>query len=122
MEIAALPSPNHGERRQGERVELVVLHYTAMGDAEAALARMCDPVCEVSAHYLIAKDGAVTRLVDEAHRAWHAGAGKWADVDDVNSRSIGIELDNDGASRFPEAQMEAKALVEPAPVGCRTSW
>ena len=107
MEIAALPSPNHGERRQGERVELVVLHYTAMGDAEAALARMCDPVCEVSAHYLIAKDGAVTRLVDEAHRAWHAGAGKWADVDDVNSRSIGIELDNDGASRFPEAQMAA---------------
>ena len=91
MEIAARPSPNHGERRQGERVELVVLHYTAMGDAEAALARMCDPACEVSAHYLIGKDGAITRLVDEAHRAWHAGAGKWADVDDVNSRSIGIE-------------------------------
>lgn len=107
MEIAARPSPNHGERRQGERVELVVLHYTAMADAEVALARMCDPDCEVSAHYLIAKDGAVVRLVDETHRAWHAGAGKWADLDDVNSRSIGIELDNDGASDFPDAQMEA---------------
>lgn len=107
MDIAERPSPNHGERRGGQRVELVVLHYTAMPDAEAALARMCDPDCEVSSHYLIGRDGAVTRLVDEALRAWHAGEGKWADLDDVNSRSIGIELDNDGASAFPEAQMAA---------------
>lgn len=107
MEIAARPSPNHGDRRASDRVELVVLHYTAMPDAEAAIERLCDPDCEVSAHYLIAKDGAVTQLVDEAHRAWHAGTGKWADRDDVNSRSIGIELDNDGASAFPDAQMAA---------------
>ncbi len=107
MEIAERPSPNHGERRDGQRVELVVLHYTAMPDAEAALSRMCDPECEVSSHYLIGRDGTVTRLVDEAHRAWHAGEGKWADLDDVNSRSLGIELDNDGASAFPEPQMAA---------------
>lgn len=107
MEIAERSSPNHGDRREGQRVELVVLHYTAMPDAEAALTRMCDPACEVSAHYLIGRDGAVTRLVDEAQRAWHAGEGKWADQEDVNSRSIGIELDNDGVSAFPEAQMAA---------------
>jgi N-acetylmuramoyl-L-alanine amidase len=107
MQIADRLSPNHGERRSGDRVELVVLHYTAMDDAEAALTRLCDAACEVSAHYLIAKDGAVTRLVDEAHRAWHAGEGKWAGRDDVNSRSIGIELDNDGATSFPDAQMSA---------------
>lgn len=107
MEIAERPSPNHGERRDGHRVELVVLHYTAMPDAEAALSRMCDPECEVSSHYLIGRDGAVTRLVPETHRAWHAGEGKWADLEDVNSRSIGIELDNDGASSFPEDQMAA---------------
>lgn len=101
------PSPNCGERRRGDDVELVVLHFTAMSDCEAALERMCDPECEVSAHYLVSKERTVTRLVDEAHRAWHAGAGKWADRDDVNSRSIGIELDNDGFSSFPEAQMEA---------------
>ena len=107
MDIAERPSPNHGERRGGQRVELVVLHYTAMPDAEAALSRMCDPDCEVSSHYLVARDGTVTRLVDEAQRAWHAGEGKWAGRDDVNSRSIGIELDNDGTSFFPEEQMAA---------------
>lgn len=107
MEIAERPSPNHGARRDGQRVELVVLHYTAMPDAEAALARMCDPECEVSSHYLICRNGSVTRLVEETHRAWHAGEGKWADQEDVNSRSIGIELDNDGASAFPEEQMAA---------------
>lgn len=107
MDVTERPSPNHGERRPGERVELVVLHYTAMADAESAMTRMCDAECEVSAHYLIDRYGCVFRLVDEAHRAWHAGAGKWAGREDVNSRSIGIELDNDGQSRFPEAQMSA---------------
>lgn len=107
MKIADRPSPNHDDRRYSQRIELVVLHYTAMQDAEAAAERLCDAECEVSAHYLIDKEGAVIRLVDEAHRAWHAGHGKWAGRDDVNSRSIGIELDNDGESPFPEAQMVA---------------
>lgn len=107
MELVDRPSPNHGERRSGDRVELVVLHYTAMPDAETAVCRLCDPECEVSSHYLIGKDGTVFRLVDEALRAWHAGHGSWAGRDDVNSRSIGIELDNDGASPFEELQMAA---------------
>ncbi|MEO1026031.1 MAG: N-acetylmuramoyl-L-alanine amidase [Pseudomonadota bacterium] len=103
MEIIDRPSPNFGDRRGA--VELVVLHYTAMYSAEAALERLCDSEAEVSAHYLIAKDGALYRLVDEKYRAWHAGAGRWAGRDDVNSRSIGIELDNDGAGPFAEELM-----------------
>jgi N-acetylmuramoyl-L-alanine amidase len=101
------PSPNLGERRGGARVTLVVLHYTAMASCAEALARLCDPVAEVSAHYLIDTDGSVLSLVDEGARAWHAGAGEWRGAGDVNSRSIGIELANTGAVPFAEAQMAA---------------
>ncbi|WP_298843441.1 N-acetylmuramoyl-L-alanine amidase [uncultured Roseobacter sp.] len=100
-------SPNFGERRQGLRPTIVVIHYTAMQDAAAAEERLCDPEAEVSAHYLIDRSGQVTCLVDEEHRAWHAGVGEWRGLDDINSRSIGIELDNTGAQPFPEPQMVA---------------
>lgn len=101
------PSPNFGERRGRGRVELVVLHYTAMPSCAAALERLCDPLAEVSAHYLIDGDGTVLSLVDEAARAWHAGAGEWRGEGDVNSRSIGIELANTGREPFAEPQMAA---------------
>ncbi|MDB6455068.1 N-acetylmuramoyl-L-alanine amidase [Falsirhodobacter sp. 20TX0035] len=100
-------SPNHGPRRDGARPELIVLHYTAMATCEAARQRLCDPVAEVSAHWLISESGETIALVDEDCRAWHAGAGVWQGHDDVNSRSIGIELANDGASPFPDPQMRA---------------
>ncbi|MCC6008720.1 MAG: N-acetylmuramoyl-L-alanine amidase [Rhodobacteraceae bacterium] len=86
---------------------MVVLHHTAMASAEAALARLCDPMAEVSAHYLIGSGGQVWQLVPEEARAWHAGAGAWGGVSDVNSRSIGVELDNDGLSPFAGPQMRA---------------
>ena len=111
MQIALRSSPNFGPRRDGLRPELVVLHHTAMLTAEAALDRLCDPAAEVSAHYLVAEDGRVWRLVDEAMRAWHAGAGSWGGRGDLNSRSIGIELANAGPLAgfppFPEPQMVA---------------
>jgi N-acetylmuramoyl-L-alanine amidase len=100
-----LHSQNCGPRRDGARPDIVVLHYTAMDSVRAAADRLCDPAAEVSAHYLIAEDGALWHLVDEADRAWHAGAGAWGSVTDVNSRSIGIELANSGAHPFPEPQM-----------------
>ncbi len=100
------PSPNFGDRR-GRRVELVVLHYTAMPGCAEALARLCDPAAEVSAHYLIDADGTVLSLVDEGARAWHAGAGEWRGEADVNSRSIGVELANPGDRPFAEPQMRA---------------
>ena len=85
---------------------MVVLHYTVL-DAPAALDRLCDPEAEVSCHWLIARDGASTDLVDEGRRAWHAGRARWGEVSDVNARSVGIELENDGEAAFPQAQMAA---------------
>lgn len=102
-------SPNWNERKLP--VSMVVLHYTGMESAEAALERMCDPEAEVSAHYMIDEDGTVTQLVDEGKRAWHAGRSSWRGVTDVNSASVGIELVNPGHEfgyrPFPEAQISA---------------
>lgn len=99
------PSPNHGDRR-GQRVELIVLHYTGMADGASARARLCDPEAEVSAHWLVHEDGRAEALVPEDRRAWHAGAGSWQGRDDVNSRSIGIEIVNPGDRPFPARQMD----------------
>src|SRR6188472_1452321 len=117
MQVIEVESPNFGPRRDGLLPDMIVLHYTAMLTAEAALARLCDPAAEVSAHYLVAEDGRVWRLVDEHARAWHAGAGSWRGQGDVNSRSIGIELANPGPLAdfppFPEPQMAAlEALLD----------
>lgn len=103
------PSPNFDTRALP--VSIIVLHYTGMVSAEAALARLTDPEAKVSAHYLIAEDGQVIRLVDEANRAWHAGKSHWRGIEDINSASIGIELVNPGHEfgyrPFPDAQIEA---------------
>jgi len=112
-----VPSPNWGDRRGAGGVDIVVLHHTGMETAGAALARLCTPEAEVSAHYLIAEDGQLWQMVDERARAWHAGAGHWAGVADVNSRSVGIELANPGwgvsAYPFPEPQMaRLEALLD----------
>jgi N-acetylmuramoyl-L-alanine amidase len=115
----SFPSPNCGERRGGARPDLVVIHYTAMASVAEARARLCDPAHEVSAHWLIAEDGAVEQLVDESLRAWHAGAGAWGAVGDVNSRSIGIELANTGAQPFAEPQM---AALESVLAGIMARW
>ena len=87
--------------------DLVVIHYTAMTSAQAARDRLCDPCTEVSAHYVISERGSLWQLVEEDQRAWHAGAGQWGSVTDVNSRSIGIELANTGTQPFSEPQMAA---------------
>ena len=114
-------SPNQGPRRNGLRPSLVVLHHTAMQSAEAALERLCDATREapVSAHYLIAEDGRLWQLVDEAERAWHAGLGSWGGQGDVNSRSIGIELANPAPNPYSEPQM---ARLEQLLPGIMTRW
>ena len=101
-------SPNQNDRRDGLRPYLVVLHHTAMETAEAALERLADPGAEptpVSVHYVIAEDGRLWQMVPEDRRAWHAGLGSWGGLDDVNSRSIGIELANPAPNPFAERQM-----------------
>lgn len=119
MRIAPNPSPNHGPRRDGLTPTLVVLHYTGMPDTRAAMDRLCDPAAEVSAHYLICRTGRVWSLVPEDLRAWHAGEGEWQGLSDINSRSIGIELDNDGQSPFPDVQM---AQLEELLAGILERW
>ena len=105
--MSGTPSPNFGDRRGQVRPSLVVIHYTAMASCAEARIRLCDPAAEVSAHWLISEAGQTEPLVDEAHRAWHAGAGAWAGITDVNSHSIGIELANSGRQPFAEPQMAA---------------
>jgi N-acetylmuramoyl-L-alanine amidase len=97
---------------------MLVLHYTGMRTAKAALDRLCDPsppapLPRVSCHYLVEEDGLVWRLVPESRRAWHAGVSFWRGHQTLNGRSIGIEIVNPGHEwgyrRFPALQMAAVA-------------
>lgn len=106
------PSPNCDERPAGAgSIDTLVLHYTGMVSAEAALARLADPAAKVSAHWCVGEDGTLWRLVPEERRAWHAGLSEWRGRRSVNDRSIGIELVNPGHQHgyrpFPAAQMDA---------------
>ena len=85
----------------------VVLHYTAMSSAAEAIERLCDPVHQVSAHYVISENGTVSQLVSEEKRAWHAGQSYWQCCTDMNSASIGIELCNRGDHPFSALQISA---------------
>jgi N-acetylmuramoyl-L-alanine amidase len=128
MQIAERPSPNFDARPGDGRADILVLHYTGMRSAKEALDRLCDPIAKVSAHYLIDEDGAVTRLVAEEKRAWHAGISSWRSRGDINSASIGIELVNPGHEfgyrDFPELQMAtlealAKQILARHPIPAR---
>ncbi len=109
MEMIDTPSPNFDERSLA--VSMIVLHYTGMADAASAIARLTSREAKVSAHYLIAEDGQIVRLVSEEKRAWHAGTGYWRGVTDVNSASVGIEIVNPGHEfgyrPFPDEQIAA---------------
>jgi N-acetylmuramoyl-L-alanine amidase len=106
-----VPSPNHGERKDGRRPDMILLHYTGMRDARTALERLCSDSSELSAHYLVFEDGHIVQMVEESRRAWHAGASIWAGETDINSCSIGIEIANPGHeygyTDFPARQIAA---------------
>ncbi|MEG3150416.1 N-acetylmuramoyl-L-alanine amidase [Sphingomonas sp. ZT3P38] len=109
MTIIDTPSPNFDERKLG--ISMIVLHYTGMPDAQSAIDRLRDPAAKVSAHYLVAEDGTILRMVAEDKRAWHAGKSRWRGIEDINSASIGIEIVNPGHEfgypPFPEEQIDA---------------
>jgi N-acetylmuramoyl-L-alanine amidase len=119
MQLRQRPSPNHNERLRP--LSMLVLHYTGMPTAAAALDRLCDPAAEVSAHYVVEEDGSVWSLVPEERRAWHAGLSFWRGETDVNSASIGIEIVNPGHEfgyrPFPEPQMAALEALTRGVVG-----
>ncbi len=111
MKFIDCPSPNFNERAQDSAIDKLVLHYTGMHNTEISLARMSDSGSKVSSHYLINEVGMVYQLVNEDKRAWHAGTSYWAGQTDINSQSIGIELQNPGHEwgyqDFPDAQIGA---------------
>jgi len=107
--VISAPSPNFNERG-GKDIDTIVMHHTASNNGAADLAHMRNPKAEVSAHYMVDRDGKVYQLVNDKKRAWHAGNSQLHGVPtDVNSRSIGIEIVNDGSGKtaFTEAQMKA---------------
>lgn len=108
---AVRPSPNCGDRRNGRKPDMLLLHYTGMETAEAALDWLCVEESQVSSHYFVDETGLITQMVPEAARAWHAGQGNWKGDTDVNSASIGIEIANPGheggSPDFPDRQIRA---------------
>lgn len=111
MEIVRRASPNHEQRRNGRTPDMIVLHYTATVTGETALKWLCHRESKVSSHYLIECDGTIFQMVEERERAWHAGLAHWAGEHDINSCSIGIEIQNSGhdgdCPAYPDAQMRA---------------
>ncbi len=101
LPVIERPSVNFGVRRPN----FVILHHTADNSAEESLRTLTTPRFEVSSHYLIGRDGTLYYLVDELARAWHAGEGYWGGTTDLNSTSIGIELDNNGKEPFAEPML-----------------
>jgi N-acetylmuramoyl-L-alanine amidase len=108
-------SPNHGPRRGHGAPNCLILHYTGMPTAQAALDLLVDPASEVSAHYLIWEEGRIDQLVAESERAWHAGKAHWKGESDLNSASIGIEIVNaghdGGMPPFPDRQIAATVAL-----------
>ena len=110
-EINWHPSPNFGPRAGGAAIDILLLHYTDMKSAGAAIDLLCDPSSGVSCHYVVAEDGTITQLVQETDRAWHAGVSSWHGEGDINSRSVGIEIANLGHDHgypdFPDVQIDS---------------
>lgn len=109
-------SPNHNERGDGRRPDMLVLHYTGMNGHDSARDWLCNPASKVSCHYIVDTDGIITQMVPEQRRAWHAGVAIWQGETDINSCSIGIEIDNPGhvetgLEDYAGAQMEAVARL-----------
>lgn len=103
------PSPNIEPRRGQGQPDMLLLHYTGLKSCAKAIDWLSRPESKVSCHYVIDEAGFVTQMVAEDQRAWHAGLGSWGDETDINSASVGIEIQNPGHElgypEFPEEQL-----------------
>ena len=110
-----LRSPNFNERHGGKPVSILLLHYTGMESVDKACDWLCCEESQVSCHYLVDEHGGIVQMVDETERAWHAGVSSWLGDEDINSASIGIEIQNQGHTLgyhdFPEKQMQAVVML-----------
>ena len=111
MRLLQRPSPNFNDRPEGAKPEMIIIHYTSMKSTEDALNRLSDPASKVSCHYLIDEKGNIHQMVDEEKRAWHAGVSSWQGKDDINSRSIGIEISNRQELPYTREQLFFLALL-----------
>ena len=109
MDLINHPSPNH-DSREGQMIDMLVLHYTGMQTLQAAIARLTDPKAKVSAHYLVTVSGDLICMVDEGERAWHAGVSNFNGRENCNEFSIGIELE--GTDELEYTQEQYDSLVE----------
>lgn len=107
MIIHQIQSPNCSNRKLNATIDSIVIHHTRMADLTVAIDRLCDRHAQVSAHYVIAKNGDIYQLVAEENKAWHAGTSFWRGRDSLNDYSIGIELENTGEEPFMPPQIEA---------------
>jgi N-acetylmuramoyl-L-alanine amidase len=106
------PSPNFNDRG-GKDIDTIVMHHTASNNGAADLAHMRNPKAEVSAHYMVDRDGKIYQLVNDQKRAWHAGTSQLHGVPtDVNGRSIGIEIVNDGSGKTPFTEAQMKSVIQ----------
>ena len=103
LPVTRVLSPNVDARRPN----FVIIHHTSDNTLQESLNTLTSPKLQVSAHYLIGRNGSIVQMVEENARAWHAGTSYWGGLTDVNSASLGIELDNNGNEPFADAQIDA---------------
>lgn len=115
--IRQTPAKTEGQNWVGttnfnlRKPNFVIIHHTAQNSAEQTLKTFTLPRTSVSAHYVIGKDGKVYHMLNDYLRAWHGGSAKWGNLTDINSASIGIELDNDGFAPFTDPQIQSLIKV-----------
>ena len=102
-----VPTVNFGERKPF----YVMIHHTAQDSVQQTIQTFILDRTQVGAHYIIGRDGHLVQMLNDGLRAWHAGAGKWGNITDMNSCSIGIELDNNGSEPFAEEQIKTLLLL-----------
>lgn len=106
--VEAFPSEWVGTVNFGMRkANYVILHYTAQDSIQQTLRTFTLLRTEVSAHYVVSKNGKVYHMVNDYMRSNHAGVGKWGNVTDMNSGSLGIEIDNNGKEPFTPEQIKS---------------
>lgn len=89
----------------------VIIHHTAQNSCDQTLKTFTLPRTQVSAHYVICKDGTIHHMLNDYLRAWHGGISRWGSNTDINSSSIGIEIDNNGVDVFSEQQLNSLLQV-----------
>ena len=115
--IRAIPVNSTGQDFVGttnfglRKPNYVIIHHTAQNSTEQTLKTFTTAKTQVSAHYVIGKNGMIYQMLNDYLRAWHGGAAKWGNLTDINSSSIGIELDNNGFEQFSESQIEGLLTV-----------